>query len=109
MVHHVMQGWTPLMSAVSTGQAAIASYLLSIGADVAAANSGGRISLHYAASKGHLSCLQLLLKAGAKVNAKVGAQRTVICSNIDVCLDHSDRWAWTTSGHLEAGNGHPEK
>jgi hypothetical protein len=40
------------------------------GADVAAANKGGRVALHYAASKGHVAIADLLLKRGAKINQK---------------------------------------
>jgi len=43
-----MQGWTPLHSAVSAGHEGIVDLLITNGADVNAANSGGRTSLHYA-------------------------------------------------------------
>eukprot|EP00955_Chlamydomonas_euryale_P110589 366009-Chlamydomonas_euryale.AAC.7 len=67
-----LQGWTPLMSAISAGREAIAEYLLGLGADVSASNSGGQTALHYAASKGHIACLRLLVRAGAASNCKVG-------------------------------------
>ena len=69
------QGWTPLMSASSTGNARVVNLLLGVGADVKAANSGGRTAAHYAASKGHAAILKLLLDSGARVSAKdsVGA------------------------------------
>lgn len=42
------QGWTPLQSAVSCGHEEVVALLLRLGADVGAANSGGRTALHYA-------------------------------------------------------------
>lgn len=63
------EGWTPLHSAVSCGHEATTSLLLSMGADVNCANSGGRTPLHYAASKGKPLLVRQLLQAGAAVNA----------------------------------------
>ncbi|GAX80562.1 hypothetical protein CEUSTIGMA_g7999.t1 [Chlamydomonas eustigma] len=64
------EGWSPLMSAVSSGHEAIVELLLSIGADVEKTNSGGRAALHYAASKGNVPLLRMLMSRGANVNAK---------------------------------------
>ena len=49
---HIPQGWTPLISATSSGQEAIAAHLIGLGADVEKQNSGGRSSLHYAVGLG---------------------------------------------------------
>jgi ankyrin repeat protein len=69
------QGWTPLMSAASTGSARVVNLLLGVGAEADAANSGGRTALYYAVSKGHTAIAALLLDAGARVNRRdcVGA------------------------------------
>lgn len=44
----VMQGWSPLHSAVSAGHDDVVQRLLSLGADVALQTSGGQTPLHYA-------------------------------------------------------------
>lgn len=46
------EGWTPLHSAASRGDAAVLAQLLAAGADVDAATSSGAQALHFAASKG---------------------------------------------------------
>ena len=56
------QGWTPLQSAVSSGHEEVTRALLSLGADANQANAQGRTPLHYAASKGRLPLLRLLLQ-----------------------------------------------
>lgn len=63
-----MQGWSPLMSAVSAGHEPVVRMLLSLGANVNQATAQGRTSIHYAASKGRTEILRLLLQAGAKVD-----------------------------------------
>lgn len=40
------------------------------GANVNVKNDGGRIALHYAASKGWLKIAELLISHGAKINSK---------------------------------------
>ena len=45
-----LQGWTPLHSAVSAGHNDVVQDLISLGADVNAANSSGQTPLHYAVS-----------------------------------------------------------
>jgi 26S proteasome non-ATPase regulatory subunit 10 len=62
------EGWAPLHSAASIGNAELVEVLLTRGADVNAKNNGGRTALHYAASKGRLEIAQLLLTHGAKIN-----------------------------------------
>ncbi|CAM6114169.1 unnamed protein product [Calypogeia fissa] len=64
------EGWTPLHSAVSTGNPSVTEALLRSGADVEIANAGGRTALHYAASKGHSDIARLLISRGAKINKK---------------------------------------
>lgn len=66
------EGWSPLHSAVSGGRDAVVEVLLALGADVGAANKGGRTALHYAASKNHVEIAHMLIKSGAKVNRKDG-------------------------------------
>ncbi len=44
----LLQGWTPLMSAVSAGREEAVAALLAGGADVSAKNSSGQTALHYA-------------------------------------------------------------
>ena len=43
-----MQGWTPLMSAVSANRELLVQLLLDHAADVQATNSSGQTALHYA-------------------------------------------------------------
>jgi Ankyrin repeats (many copies) len=47
----MLQGWTPLHSAVSAGHEAIVERLISLDAAVNAQNSGGQSPLHYAVSR----------------------------------------------------------
>ena len=56
----VVQGWTPLMSAVSASREALIQLLLEHGADVHATNSSGQTSLHYAVRSGHLPSVLIL-------------------------------------------------
>ena len=67
------EGWTPLMSAVSCGHEAIVKFLLSLSngaADPNIANAQNRTALHYAASKGRVAIIKLLIEAGAQTNIK---------------------------------------
>lgn len=59
-------GWTPLMSAASSGKDEIVQQLISSGAHVNAANDMKRSALHFAASKGHVRIVQMLLEAGVR-------------------------------------------
>ena len=66
MVNHSDEdGWTPILSAASSGQAALVSFLISTGATARTCNSAKRTPLHYAASKGLVDVISLLLDAGA--------------------------------------------
>ncbi|CAL9166559.1 unnamed protein product [Musa hybrid cultivar] len=64
------EGWAPIHSAASIGNAEIVEILLSRGGDVNLINDGGRTSLHYAASKGWLKVAEVLISHGAKINKK---------------------------------------
>mmetsp|Transcript_21957 Transcript_21957/g.39144 ORF Transcript_21957/g.39144 Transcript_21957/m.39144 type:complete len:231 (-) Transcript_21957:251-943(-) len=73
------EGWTALHSAASSGRTTIVEFLLNkTDADVNAFNSGKRTPLMYAASKGHVDVLRLLLAAGAKVDAVDGTGATAL-------------------------------
>ena len=63
------QGWRPLHSATSAGHEPVARLLISLGADVNAANAQQRTPLHYAASKGQRELVELLLQHGAQVRS----------------------------------------
>ncbi|KAJ9110465.1 hypothetical protein QFC19_001591 [Naganishia cerealis] len=72
-------GWTPLMIAVSAGQAQAAHELVDAGADVNATNEKGQTPLQvlfYAASKNHLAIGRYLIEKGADINAKDRASQT---------------------------------
>lgn len=58
------------MIAVSAGHIDIAQLLIDRGASVNHSNNNGQISLHYAASKGRMEMMQMLLKNGSKINTK---------------------------------------
>ncbi|RWW29763.1 hypothetical protein BHE74_00012184, partial [Ensete ventricosum] len=77
------EGWAPIHSAASIGNAEIVEILLSRGefqlvllsrlsfrGDVNLTNDGGRTALHYAASKGWLKAAEVLISHGAKINKK---------------------------------------
>ena len=49
------------------------------GADVNLANDGGRIALHYAASKGWLKVAEILISHGSKLNRK---DKVCVISNV---------------------------
>ena len=59
---------TPLMHAVMSGHAHIASFLLSLGASANAADSSNNTIVHYAAAYGWYFCLKLLLDSKADPN-----------------------------------------
>lgn len=63
-------GWTPLMIAVSGGHLDIAKVLIERGAEVNHSNDNGQIALHYAASKGRLEMMELLIQNRSKLNTK---------------------------------------
>ena len=60
---------TPLILAARYGHASVASLLLENGGSIEHRNIDGKTPLHDAAQNGHLKCLEILLKAGAHVDA----------------------------------------
>lgn len=67
----LLQGWTPLHSAVSSGREKVVATLLELGVEVDAVNSGGQTPLHYAVSQ--LLDLQLPGQQSAPSNAHAPA------------------------------------
>jgi ankyrin repeat protein len=64
-------GCTPLAAAADCDRLQVAEHLLSIGADVTAADNEGRTPLHRAAGSDSVRVLKLLLKCdGVNVNAQ---------------------------------------
>lgn len=43
--------------------------MIKAGANISQANTDGQMAVHYAAMKGNLECLKVLIEAGADVNA----------------------------------------
>ncbi|CAI5949655.1 unnamed protein product [Closterium sp. NIES-64] len=74
------EGWTPLMSASSSGRAAVVEVLLKAGADATAVNTGGRAALHYAASKGHVAIVHSLLRSPAVQKKGINQRDKLGCS-----------------------------
>lgn len=65
-----MYGRTPLIMAVKNGHTRVASLILQRGADWNQADSSLNSALHYAAAFGWIDSLELLLGAGADLNAE---------------------------------------
>jgi len=64
-------GWTPLHWAALSGHKEVSEYLITMGADVNAAETGsGMTPLHFAAAGDQKEIVELLLASGADVNAK---------------------------------------
>jgi ankyrin repeat protein len=61
-------GWTPILSASSSGHTQVVHCLVKAGANVNVSNSALRTPLHYAASKGHEHVIRLLIDAGVCLN-----------------------------------------
>ena len=57
-------GWTPLMSAAAAGHTETVEILLGAGAAVDATSAQGRSALHWAAGKGRIAVLEVLLERG---------------------------------------------
>ncbi|KAE8783981.1 26S proteasome non-ATPase regulatory subunit 10 [Hordeum vulgare] len=64
------EGWAPIHSVASSGNAEIVDILLDHGANVDLTTDAGRTALHYAASKGRLLIAQTLIAHRANVNKK---------------------------------------
>ena len=62
-----LQGETPLMLAAINNKLALAERLINLGADV---NKAGWSPLHYAASKGHIAMMRLLIENHAYLDAE---------------------------------------
>jgi ankyrin repeat protein len=97
-----LQGWTPLMSAASTGSMRVVNLLLGVGAEVNATNSGGRSAVFYAASKGHAPVLQLLLDAGADVSVRDSVGATPLHRAAGAGKDAAIRQLLAAGASLEA-------
>ena len=69
---------TPLILASRYGHVSVASLLLENGSNVEHHNIDGKTALHDAAQNGNLECLEVLLMAGAHVNALKRADWHVI-------------------------------
>jgi ankyrin repeat protein/transglutaminase-like putative cysteine protease len=74
--------WTPLHFAAEAGQADVAEYLITSGADVNAENISGETPLQFAADKDHKEVTELLIAKGAEVSsihvaARIGASAQV--------------------------------
>lgn len=69
---------TPLILASRYGHASVAALLLQNGGNVAQRNINGKTALHDTAQNGNLECLEVLLKAGAHVDALKRADWYVI-------------------------------
>ncbi len=66
-------GFTPLHHAAERGREQVVAYLLEKRADANSADGLGWAPLHLAAQQGHLPVVKLLVKYGAKVEAKTVA------------------------------------
>ncbi|VAI22134.1 unnamed protein product [Triticum turgidum subsp. durum] len=64
------EGWAPIHSVASSGNAQIIDILLGHGANVDLTTDAGRTALHYAASKGRLNIAETLIAHRANVNKK---------------------------------------
>lgn len=62
--------WSPLTFAAVVGSQAVAELLLSNGASVNHKDDNGMSALHHAARRGHASLIQVLLDAGADIEAR---------------------------------------
>lgn len=67
-------GRTPLMTAVLSGHAPIAVWLVRHGASIAALDSYGNAPLHYAVNKADLKCVEVLLRAATDIDAAGSAR-----------------------------------
>jgi ankyrin repeat protein len=91
------QGWTPLLSAVSSGSSGNAGLFLNKGADAIAQDHSGRAALWYAATLENAGLITLLLKHGADVNARDHEGRTALMHAADLC------YTWSIRALLDAG------
>ena len=76
-------GDTPLILASRYGHESAASFLIENGAIIEHHNIDGKTALHDAAQNGNLGCLEVLLKAGAHVDALKRADW--YCLVLEIC------------------------
>jgi ankyrin repeat protein len=67
------QGDTPLLAAVSMGEANIIKMLIDKGADIHHSNKSGETAVFLAAKLGHIEALDILVRQGAFIDAAYGA------------------------------------
>ncbi|KAM0881259.1 hypothetical protein ACQ4PT_033053 [Festuca glaucescens] len=84
------EGWAPIHSVASSGNAKIIEILLDQGADVDLATDAGRTALHYTASKGRRAIAETLIARRANVNKKdkfgcTPLHRAASTGNADMC------------------------
>ena len=114
------RGWTPLMAASFQGNEAAAKMLIENGADPQARDRSGYVALHWAALKGALPVVELLvprvdcnaksqsgltplLQAAAEGHAS--AVRMLVAAGADANLASNEGW---TPLHKAVANGHPD-
>ena len=72
-----ISNFTPLMTAANTGKTQVVKYLLSLGVEIDETNNGWT-ALFYAATKGYLDTVQLLVNSGANLNHRSPKGRNLI-------------------------------
>jgi len=77
-VNCALRGFTPLMIAAQEGYLDTVAVLITLGADLEAAEENGLTSLMAAARDGHIEIVRLLLEAGANWNTKTLAGSTAL-------------------------------
>ena len=68
------------------GHAPVVQFILDQGIDVDTADNDGETPLHWAARKGHVEVMKILLARGAQVDKKVREQNVQFVTILCVCL-----------------------